>query len=107
MSVVLSNTLPPPSSEEKLTIFTRFAQVPLAEAGVRTPDPPPGTAPGWGSGPGRTNEKCYCLLILVYWIVEVMTLQWRGQRYDKRALILGRFSQKKLKIELKDNAKNE
>ena len=37
-SVVLSNTLPPPSSGE--TIFTRFAQVPLVEAGgVRNPPP--------------------------------------------------------------------
>jgi len=34
--------------------------------------------------------------------------QWRGERYTTvRALVLGRFSQKKLKIELKDNAKNE
>ena len=42
VSVVLSNTLPPPSSGEKLTIFTRFAQVPLVEAGGGSgpPDPP-------------------------------------------------------------------
>ena len=28
----------------------------------------------WGPGPGRTNEKYYCLLILVYWIIGVTTL---------------------------------
>jgi len=27
-----------------------------------------------GPEPGRTNEKCYCLLILVYWVVGVTTL---------------------------------
>ena len=27
-----------------------------------------------GPGPERTNEKCYCLLILLSWIVGVTTL---------------------------------
>ena len=27
-----------------------------------------------GPGPGRTNKKCYCLLILLYWIVAVTAL---------------------------------
>ena len=45
-SVVLSNTLPPPSSGE--TIFTRFAQVPLVEAGGSGTPRPPGAAPVYG-----------------------------------------------------------
>ena len=41
-------------------------------------------------------------------ILHALTLgQWRGERYDGTSTRTGPLQSKKLKIELKDNAKNE
>ena len=37
---------------------------------------------------------------------QIWTPQWRGERYDGTSTRTGPLQSKKLKIELKDNAKN-